>query len=76
MAVGRRRDENLARSAPARTAGRAPSVAATPAAHARLWAFLLDQDLTRTISLAPVDEPLWLALTDARPVRITLTDNL
>ena len=27
-------------------------VAATPAAHARLWAFLLDQDLTRTITWA------------------------
>jgi predicted acetyltransferase len=35
-------------------------VATTPAAHARLWAFLLDQDLTRTITwgLARVDEPL------------------
>ncbi|WP_037496651.1 GNAT family N-acetyltransferase [Solirubrobacter soli] len=53
-------------------------VAATPTAHARLWAFLLDQDLTRTITwrLAPVDEPLWLALTDPRAVRMTLTDSL
>jgi predicted acetyltransferase len=53
-------------------------VAATPSAHARLWAYLLDQDLTRTITwrLAPVDEPLWLALTDTRAVRMTLTDSL
>src|SRR4051794_28819660 len=53
-------------------------VAATPTAHARVWAFLLDQDLTRTITwrLAPVDEPLWLTLTDPRAVRITLTDSL
>jgi len=53
-------------------------VAATPAAHAWVWAFLLDQDLTRTITwgLAPVDEPLWLALTDPRAVRVTLTDSL
>jgi len=53
-------------------------VAATPAAHARLWAFLVDQDLTRTItwSLAPVDEPLWLALTDPRAVRVTVSDSL
>lgn len=53
-------------------------VAATPDAHARLWAFLLDQDLTRTITwrLAPIDEPLWLALTDPRAVRMTLTDSL
>src|SRR3954469_23349794 len=53
-------------------------VAATPDAHAQLWAFLLDQDLTRTITwrLAPVDEPLWLALSDPRAVRMTLTDGL
>ena len=53
-------------------------VAATPAAHARLWAYLLDQDLTRTITwrLAPIDEPLWLALTDPRAVRMTLADSL
>ena len=53
-------------------------VAATPAAHARLWAYLLDQDLTRTITwrMAPVDEPLWLALTDPRAVRMTLADSL
>jgi predicted acetyltransferase len=53
-------------------------VAATPAAHSRLWAFLLDQDLTRTITweLAPADEPLWLALTDPTAVRLTLHDGL
>jgi predicted acetyltransferase len=49
-------------------------VAATPAARAVLWAFLLDQDLTRTITwrLAPPDEPLWLMLTDPDAVRIDL----
>jgi predicted acetyltransferase len=53
-------------------------VAATPTAHARLWAFLVDQDLTRTVTwhAAPVDEPLWLMLTDPRAVRITLSDSL
>jgi predicted acetyltransferase len=49
-------------------------VAATPAAHALLWDFLLDQDLTRTITwaLAPADEPLWLMLTDPDAVRLAL----
>jgi predicted acetyltransferase len=53
-------------------------VAATPAAHARLWAFLLDQDLTRAITweIAPPDEPLWLALTDPTAVRMTVHDGL
>jgi predicted acetyltransferase len=53
-------------------------VAATPAAHARIWAFLLDQDLTRTITwdLAPSDEPLWLALGDAHAMKIRLFDSL
>jgi predicted acetyltransferase len=53
-------------------------VAVTPAAHARLWAFLVDQDLTRTVTyeLAPVDEPLWLALADARAVRTTVHDAI
>ena len=47
-------------------------VAATPAARALLWDFLLDQDLTRTITwtLAPPDEPLWLMLTDPDAVRV------
>jgi predicted acetyltransferase len=49
-------------------------VAATPAARALLWDFLLDQDLTRTITWrqAPPDEPLWLMLTDPDAVRVTL----
>jgi predicted acetyltransferase len=53
-------------------------LAGTPAAHARLWAFLLDQDLTRTIvwEIAPADEPLWLRLTDPRALRTTLADSL
>ena len=53
-------------------------VAATPAARALLWAFLLDQDLTRTISwaLAPPDEPLWLMLTDPDAVRVGLASAL
>jgi predicted acetyltransferase len=53
-------------------------VAATPAARVRLWAFLLDQDLTRTVTwrLAPVDEPLWLALTDPRAVSAAVVDGL
>jgi predicted acetyltransferase len=53
-------------------------VAATPEARARLWAFLLDQDLTSTIGWrhAPVDEPLWLMLTDPRALRFTVVDGL
>jgi predicted acetyltransferase len=53
-------------------------VAATPEARAVLWDFLLDQDLTRTIvwELAPVDEPLWLMLTDATAVRRWARDAL
>jgi predicted acetyltransferase len=53
-------------------------VAATPAARALLWAFLLDQDLTRTIvwRLAPPDEPLWLMLADPDAVRISLGSAL
>jgi predicted acetyltransferase len=52
--------------------------AATPAARARLWAYLLDQDLTQTISWrhAPADEPLWLMLTDPRAARTTVVDGL
>jgi predicted acetyltransferase len=53
-------------------------VAATPEARAALWSFLLDQDLTRTITWAqaPVDEPLWLMVTEPRAVRRTLGDAL
>jgi predicted acetyltransferase len=53
-------------------------VAATPEARATLWAFLLDQDLTRTVSwqMAPVDEPLWLMLTEPGAVRRRVVDGL
>jgi predicted acetyltransferase len=53
-------------------------LAATPAARAVLWAFLLDQDLTRKITwdLAPSDEPLWLMLADPRALRRTVWDGL
>jgi predicted acetyltransferase len=53
-------------------------VAATPAARAVLWAFLLDQDLTSTITwaMAPADEPLWLMVTDLDSVRRRLSDGL
>jgi predicted acetyltransferase len=53
-------------------------VAATPAARALLWDFLLDQDLTRTISwtLAPPDEPLWLMVTDPEAVSVALEASL
>jgi predicted acetyltransferase len=53
-------------------------VAATPAARALLWDFVLDQDLTRTVSwpLAPADEPLWLMLTDPDAVRLVLGPSL
>ncbi len=44
----------------------------TPDARAALWAFLLDQDLTRRItwSLAPIDEPLRVMLAD--PYALTM----
>ncbi|HEX2397871.1 MAG TPA: GNAT family N-acetyltransferase [Solirubrobacteraceae bacterium] len=53
-------------------------VAATPAARALLWDFLLDQDLTRTITwpLAPADDPLWLMVTDPYSVRVVLGPSL
>jgi predicted acetyltransferase len=53
-------------------------VAATTAARAAVWAYLLDQDLTRTVSweLAPSDEPLWLMLANPRAVRRTVRDSL
>lgn len=53
-------------------------VAATPAARAVLWDFLLDQDLTRTITwrLAPPDEPLWLMVADSDAVRVALDSSL
>jgi predicted acetyltransferase len=53
-------------------------VAATPEARAVLWEFLLDQDLTRTIGweMAPLDEPLWLMVTNPRSVRRTIGEGL
>jgi predicted acetyltransferase len=53
-------------------------VAATAAARAALWAFLLDQDLTRTVSwtIAPPDEPLWLMVSDSDAVRVLLQSAL
>ena len=53
-------------------------VAATPAARAVLWAFLLDQDLTRTVTWrsAPPDEPLGLMLANPRALRRTVRDAL
>jgi predicted acetyltransferase len=53
-------------------------VAATPQARALLWTFLLDQDLTRTVTwtLAPPDEPLWLMLTDPDAIRVVLESSL
>jgi predicted acetyltransferase len=53
-------------------------VAAAPEARAVLWAFLLDQDLTRTVrwDQAPVDEPLWLMVTNPRAVRRKVGDSL
>jgi predicted acetyltransferase len=53
-------------------------VAATREGHAAICSYLLDLDLTATVSweLAPSDEPLWLALTDPRAVKRTLWDAL
>ena len=53
-------------------------VAATPLARAELWGFLIDQDLTRTVTwdLAPLDEPLWLMLADGRAARRSVRDGL
>jgi predicted acetyltransferase len=53
-------------------------VASDPVAHAALWGFLLDLELTRTVHWedAPSDEPLGHMLLDARAARITLGDSL
>ena len=63
---------------PAGEVGVRELVAATPAARSALWAFLLDLDLTRTITWdrAPVDEPLWLMVANARSVRREVGDGL
>jgi predicted acetyltransferase len=52
--------------------------ATTAPARAQLWDFLLDQDLTRTVTwpLAPADEPLWLMLSDPHAVRVVLEASL
>jgi predicted acetyltransferase len=63
---------------PAGEVGIRELVAVTPAARTLLWDFLLDQDLTRTVTwpLAPADEPLWLMLTDPDAVRLVLQPSL
>jgi predicted acetyltransferase len=50
----------------------------TAAARGALWAFLLDQDLTRRITwqLAPVDEPLRLVLADPFALTVTVQEAL
>ena len=50
----------------------------TADARAALWAFLLDQDLTRRITwrLAPVDEPLRLMLSDPYAMSVTVHEAL
>ncbi len=47
------------------------AIAATDAAHAELWRFLLDLDLSRTITAAhrPLDDPLPLMLADVRRLK-------
>jgi predicted acetyltransferase len=53
-------------------------VAATPAAAAALWGFVLELDLVRRVTwrLAPADEPLPHMLDDARAVGARLGDGL
>jgi len=53
-------------------------LATSTAGHSAIWAYLLDLDLTRTVTweLAPSDDPLWLALADPRALRRTLWDAL
>ena len=54
-------------------------IATTPDAYARLWRFILDLDLTRTVRAytRPVDEPLRWLLADSRRLRVTrLLDDL
>jgi predicted acetyltransferase len=51
--------------------------ATDPAAYARLWRFLLDLDLVRTLrrSTAPVDDPLRHLLADPRALESAVTDG-
>lgn len=52
-------------------------VAATPAAHARLWRYLLDQDLMATVTARlPVDDPLLQLLAEPRSAQARLGDGL
>jgi Predicted acetyltransferase involved in intracellular survival and related acetyltransferases len=52
--------------------------AATPAAYAAVWSFLLNLDLVRLVRAPyrPLDEPLQHLVTDARSVELALADNL
>lgn len=52
-------------------------LAATDAAYAGLWQFLLSMDLIGTVraSELAVDEPLWWMLADQRAVRMTVRDH-
>lgn len=52
--------------------------AVTPGAHADLWRFVLDVDLTERVHAwsRPVDEPLLHLLREPRRLRATLRDNL
>ncbi|WP_298741900.1 GNAT family N-acetyltransferase [uncultured Microbacterium sp.] len=52
-------------------------LAATDAAYASLWQFLLSMDLIATIHAGElaVDEPLWWMLADQRAAKITLRDH-
>ena len=54
------------------------AVAATDAAHAALWRFLLDQELVNEIKAhaRPVDDPLVWMLAEPRRLRRTLTDAI
>ena len=72
------------RPATATTTGRrarssyASCVAATPAARATLWDVPArpGSDAHRHLEIAPVDEPLWLMLTEPRAVRRRIVDGL
>jgi predicted acetyltransferase len=53
-------------------------VAATPAAYASLWRFLLEMDLVSTITayMRPVDEPLRWMIDDFRAIHVDERDHL
>ena len=52
--------------------------ASTPDAYAALWRFILELDLTKTVSalLRPVDEPLRWMINDYRAMRVETYDHL